>query len=366
MLHLPDTGQEADFTASPGEDSDYSIFPPAYSVHPNGTLSDLVTGLMWQRLDGGEMTFEQAVSYCDSLTLGSYSDWRLPTAIELMSIQNLQQSNPSIDTESFIASDAEYWWSSETQSNDSNKIWVTNSGGGIGNHPKTETISAGGTHRFHARAVRSVNASVQLISRFNETGDNTVWDAMTDLMWQQIAPIDTLTWEEALDYADTAIIGGYSDWRLPTIKEIHSINQVNLINPSIDPEWSGIIEARKWWSSTTLLNDPQKAWYLYSRFGITTYDPKPSKHYVRLVRGGETVAFASEIMQFESLFFPMPAESLLHCYKCTGTSFSIYNTIGEQVLQLKGTGPWDINVLSPGSYFILDESGHHFYRLLKR
>jgi len=366
MLHLPDTGQESDFTTSPGEDSDYTIFPLSYSLHNDGTLTDEVTGLMWQTQDGGEMTFEEAEAYCDTLTSGGHIDWRLPTALELMSIQDLQQSNPSIDTQAFEDTDAEYWWSSDAQANDPNKIWVTNAGGGIGNHPKTETISAGGTHRFHARAVRIVNAPIQISNRFVVNGNNVILDALTDLMWQQSVPDDTLIWDDALRYADTASFAGYTDWRLPTIKEIHSISQVDLINPSIDPAWSSVDEARKWWSSTTLLNDPLKAWYLYSRFGITTYDAKSIMHHVRLVRGGESTTSVEEITQAGSLFYPMPAEHLLRCNKCTGSVYTVYNTISEKVLQLKGTGPWEIEVLSPGSYFIMDENSRQSYRLLKR
>jgi hypothetical protein len=195
MNHLPDTGQEQSFTATPGEDSDVSIFPLTYTVHPDGTLTDEVTGLMWQTADGGEMSIEDAGAYCDTLQLAGFTDWRLPTAHELMSIQDLQASNPSIDTQSFADTDAEYWWSGDAQANDPNKIWVTNAGGGIGNHPKTETVSAGGTHRFHVRAVRTPNAAIVLSTRFIHNADGTVTDAMTDLMWQLVVSSDTLTWE---------------------------------------------------------------------------------------------------------------------------------------------------------------------------
>ena len=37
-------------------------------------------------------------------------------------------------------------------------IWAVNAGGGIGPHPKMETLSAGGARRFHVRCVRGASA----------------------------------------------------------------------------------------------------------------------------------------------------------------------------------------------------------------
>jgi len=80
---LPDTGQLKSYTSTPGEDADFIINPPSYTDNGNGTITDNVTGLMWQKTDGGEMTFENASSYCLALELGGFSDWRLPVCNEL-------------------------------------------------------------------------------------------------------------------------------------------------------------------------------------------------------------------------------------------------------------------------------------------
>jgi hypothetical protein len=68
LAKLPDTGQVTDYTPTFGEDSDYTINPPAYTVNGNGTVTDQVTGLMWQQTDGGEMTWSSAVTYCQNLS----------------------------------------------------------------------------------------------------------------------------------------------------------------------------------------------------------------------------------------------------------------------------------------------------------
>ena len=67
-----------------------------YSLNGDGTVTDKVTGLMWQQqtMMQGQMspplyvtlTFINANSYCPSLSLGGYNDWRLPSLVELISI----------------------------------------------------------------------------------------------------------------------------------------------------------------------------------------------------------------------------------------------------------------------------------------
>ncbi|HRE58627.1 MAG TPA: hypothetical protein PLW09_12470 [Candidatus Kapabacteria bacterium] len=69
IKRLPDTGQERSFTDIYGEDSDFSHYPPTYVDPGDGTIIDTVTGLQWQKMDGGEMTYNDAITYCDSLTI---------------------------------------------------------------------------------------------------------------------------------------------------------------------------------------------------------------------------------------------------------------------------------------------------------
>jgi len=92
---LPDTGQTGNFTATPGEDSDTTQNPPSYTDNGNGTITDNVTGLMWQQLDSGEIDFTNAAAYCANSTTGGYSNWRMATAQEMFSI-NYLQSKPAL------------------------------------------------------------------------------------------------------------------------------------------------------------------------------------------------------------------------------------------------------------------------------
>ena len=123
MKRLPDTGQTSDYTATFGEDADYTINPPFYINNNNGTTTDTVTGLMWQRTDGGEMTIENARTYVTTLNLGGFTDWRLPTAHEGFTILNMDKLNPALDVTYFTSTAAEYWWTSNLQYNDATKIF---------------------------------------------------------------------------------------------------------------------------------------------------------------------------------------------------------------------------------------------------
>ena len=309
MKRLADTGQTHSYTTTFGQDADYTIHPPVYNLNGNGTVTDTVTGLLWQQTDGGEMTIENAKLYCDTLSLGGFSNWRLPNCHELFSILNHDRANPAEDTIYFTKTAAEYWWSSQTQANDTTKIWVTNSGGGVGNHPKSETISAGGPKRFHVRAVRDETHPPVLFTHFVNNGDGTSTDMLTNLTWQQTPSADSMTWEQALSTADTLSYAGYHDWRVPNIKEIQSINDETLINPSINQNSFSGIHTSHYWSSTSLPNQPTKAWYLDTQFGITTYSNKTSSLPLLCVRGeyfhtgiGDCEASSSEI-----LLYPNPS-----------------------------------------------------------
>lgn len=124
MLKLPDTGQTQSYTDTFGEDSDYTINPPSYTDNGDGTISDDVTGLMWQQEDDDTTrTWYDAMSYCNDLTLGGYSDWRLPSKKELISIVDYGTYNPSIDTTYFSGTNASDCWSSTPSASNFSHAW---------------------------------------------------------------------------------------------------------------------------------------------------------------------------------------------------------------------------------------------------
>ena len=105
-----------------GQDAQYKGNEPQYEDNKDGTITDMVTGLMWSQsadMDGDgdidasdKMSYDEAVANASSYNLGGYDDWRLPTIKELYSLILFNGKDPSgyegVSTEGlipFIATD---------------------------------------------------------------------------------------------------------------------------------------------------------------------------------------------------------------------------------------------------------------------
>jgi len=80
-------------------------------------VSDNETGLQWQdnedvRKRHGNL--EDAIKYCETLTLGSYDDWRLPNIRELESIVDDTQSEPCMSSMFHFVKRNAFYFSSTT------------------------------------------------------------------------------------------------------------------------------------------------------------------------------------------------------------------------------------------------------------
>jgi len=111
-----------------------STGPTGYTDNGDGTVTDGVTGLMWDKT-GTAATMSQtaAVTYCATMvTTGGHNDWRLPAKIELLSIVDYGTWGPSINPifTAFTAGSSTAYWSSTPYAADSSKGWgVTFSSG---------------------------------------------------------------------------------------------------------------------------------------------------------------------------------------------------------------------------------------------
>ena len=80
----------------------------------DGTVTDHLTGLMWQQADDGEKRkWSWAKAYCRDLELGGYDDWYLPSIAELVSIMDYSKvdmslTEPAIDPV-FDCSPGAFW-----------------------------------------------------------------------------------------------------------------------------------------------------------------------------------------------------------------------------------------------------------------
>jgi hypothetical protein len=154
---VPKTGQTTSYT--PGDDGDYRkgvAWPnPRFTVQADtNCVLDNLTGLIWARNAnmGGAMTWSNAVAYCEGLTYGGQSDWRLPNRRELMSLIDDSRSNPALcntaGTGKWTENDpftnvqsGDWYWSSTTLGGMSSTAWVVYMDQGLAHYtwPKWNT-----------------------------------------------------------------------------------------------------------------------------------------------------------------------------------------------------------------------------------
>jgi hypothetical protein len=168
---LPDTGQTKCYQAvepwaeipcaGTGQDGEYNINPLSYADNGNGTVTDNNTGLMWQKQDDGNTynwyqasgtysaTYTSSQDVCGSLNLGGYSDWRLPTKKELMSILNygIPYPGPTIDPV-FSNTKSSHYWSSTPCAYYPNLAWFVDFSHGYVNDDFYKS------HHYYVRCVR--------------------------------------------------------------------------------------------------------------------------------------------------------------------------------------------------------------------
>lgn len=251
-----------------GQDAHYPGNAPSYTDNGDGTITDNVTGLMWEKEMGEKITFEEAFEKAEALETGGYTDWRVPSIKELYSliqftgrVQGAVAHEYFIDTAYFSQPlgdpalgereiDAQTWSSTEyvglTMKGDETVFGVNFVDGRIKGYPKYDPRT-GLAKKMYFRMVRG-NAEYGK-NDFIDNGDSTVSDLATGLMWQKADDGIARDWQESLEYAENLNLGPYDDWRLPNAKELQSIvdysrSPQTTDSPAIDPvfETSEIID----------------------------------------------------------------------------------------------------------------------------
>lgn len=319
-----------------GQDAQYTGNTPSYTDNGDGTINDNVTGLTWtQEISRSPVSWEQASGYCDTLTTGGYTDWRLPTVKELWSIRDFSMGFPWINTDYFhlVGDGSElgqhHSWTATrylVESEYQNEQVVGDPSFIVNDW--TGHIKAMSGMRF-VRAVRGTETYG--FNSFVDNGDATVTDNATGLMWSQDDSGEGFLWEGALAYAENASVAGYDDWRLPNAKELQSIADYSGAFPAMNTTFFNLSQLTNikgqtdypfYWSSTSnpIEGDGTEedggtvyAWVLAAGYntdpdgndlhgaGSIVFTPKseayfseldPEIHrynYVRLVRGGNVI-----------------------------------------------------------------------------
>lgn len=283
-----------------GQNANHPGNVPSYTDNGNGTITDNVSGLMWEKTpdknDDGlinyydKLTYASALSAASNCKTGGYTDWRLPTIKELYSLimyygaepnpNATSQGNavPYINTNYFNFGfgnlnasahgatanerliDAQYATSSlyvsTTMGGNATMFGVNFADGRIKGYP------SGNQKKYYVIYVR-INTDYGT-NIFTNNGNGTITDNASGLMWMQDDSGTTLSWENTLSYAENFSYGGYTDWRLPDIKELQSIIDYSrspattgsaAINPSFNctrfTNEAGQTDYGFYWSNTT-------------------------------------------------------------------------------------------------------------------
>jgi hypothetical protein len=116
------------------------------------TWTDPTTALMWQRKEHGvDVTWQQAADYCQKLTLGGYSGWRMPTIDELKGIYDPTLNIGGWHIKGGMQFYSLYWSNSAGIS--SGEAWSFNF---YDAHPISNSLDTYGNH--HALCVRRSGA----------------------------------------------------------------------------------------------------------------------------------------------------------------------------------------------------------------
>ena len=345
---VPDTGQTACYNVagevitcpSPGDalygqDGNYTINSPSYTkldgsgnVLPDSAASwvmvrDNVTGLIWENKTDDGTIHDKNNTYTwydptapnqgapgdgtdtkdfldalNSASFGGYSDWRLPTIKELGTIVNYSISypGPMIDAGYFPNTAASRYWSSTTNAyNTLNACFVDFNYGYDYSYYKyydgyVRAVRGGQSVSLDHLTIGSFDsAGIEMVAEAYTDTDSTVTDTSTGLMWQRVGSPDIQTWEQALAYCEALDIGGYTDWRLPTIKELQSLVDYSRYSPALNTAYFPNTAASRYWSSTAYTPNTSYAWFVDFKYGDCDGNggTKYGSNYVRAVRGGQ-------------------------------------------------------------------------------
>jgi hypothetical protein len=268
-------------------------------------VTDTVTGLEWQGCAAGRSgascatgsatshAWNAALAYCDGLSYGGYTDWRLPDPYELSSIVNSGRYNPTIDLAAFPGTPSEFFWSSSSFYANSSFAWRVVFGYG------NDYYNGAKTSGYRVRCVRSGPFEGRDFEVLTLSGDRVVKDSLTGLEWQGCAAgytgancdagsVAEYEWKEALAYCEGLSYGGQMDWRLPNRAELQSIVDQRRSLPSIDPVAFPGTASDSFWSSSSYAYGSINAWYVDFSYGFVTSDfgSKTYAYRVRCVRLG--------------------------------------------------------------------------------
>lgn len=308
---VPKTGQTVSYRS--GDDGYYQMgiaWPePRFTDNDDGTVTDNLTGLMWTKSANlnGKLNWSDTIDYCHNLNLAGYTDWRLPNIRELFSLIDIEEYDPALpNCHLFANPENDRYWSSSTLSGNPELSWSVNTAWGYvqwdlksANHyiiavrgdshgnpvPKTGQTASyrNGDDGYHQMGVSWPEP------RFTDNNNGTITDNLTGLIWLKNPDSSNVNWNNAIDYCNTLDYAGYTDWRLPNIREIFSLIDIKNADPALPDghPFTDIHSAGYIWSSSTYIRSIPFAWRIGLHHGAMNSQSKSNIYSIWPVRAGE-------------------------------------------------------------------------------
>jgi Protein of unknown function (DUF1566) len=254
--------------------------PASYDTSSADVVVDRVTGLIWQRrITQDGLLWQEAIDHCAALRLAGAADWRLPSLIELISIDDFTRVVPAVDKTAFPdAVQGNFWTSTPVAAADGEAWYVA--------------FSTGFTYQGHqsflrigSRCVRApAHAAGADQGHHLDLTPTTVHDAQTGLTWQRnIETATTYAWADAANHCRSLRLEG-GGWRVPSVKELHTLINVSRQAPALDLAAFPGAPMEQHWTSSPLAGSSTDAWYVSFRLGTTNTIARDSQSFVRCVR----------------------------------------------------------------------------------
>jgi hypothetical protein len=256
-----------------GQDGNF-LHRPEY-VATADTVLDATSGLMWERSNSEAAPWDSQVARCAALTAGGFTDWRMPSRLEFLTVIDAGRTGPALDTSVFLDATFGSYWLGQELDGVPTSAWLFN---GSDAH-----LSWNGKNAFYsAKCVRGAARSGTFA--LSDSG-LTVYDSYTSATWQGTSSGITLSWIEALNYCNDLSLDGFSDWRLPSVKELATlIDATSGRNPPEIPLVFPGRDSEEMWTSSPHPTTPSQSYALDMLNGAGFIEPVSLRLQARCVR----------------------------------------------------------------------------------
>ena len=258
--------------------------PASYRDNGDGTVTDNVTCLTWQKTASStKYTVAAGRTACAALGTG----WRLATRVELASVNDFTLSGskfpaPLTGPSGFFKTGSEWVLTTKQIGAGAGTDfgWAYNFSDGIVSNARS------GATADYVRCVRGAGdadydtapgaLAVAPPNQYTAVATGEVRDNYTGLVWQQDYSPATMAWTDAAGYCAGLTTGGHT-WRVPSLRELATLVDEAQVAPAINrtmfPNTKSGSKSNNWyWASHRAAGNATAAWAINFDDGFTGFN----------------------------------------------------------------------------------------------